>query len=125
MANLDDLSAVIKAAAPPRRQFRLIGPSVALEPGRFAVRRDLAEIAVADRVFAQHYVDPMPRRLARDAVILRRPETGADARGDLKAGDPFYVLDLGRDWAWGRGEVGPVGYVEVAALEQNCDDVNP
>ncbi len=123
MANLDDLSAVIKVAAPPRRQFRLIGPSVSLEPGRFAVRRDLAEIAVADRIFAQHYANPMPHRLQRDAVVFRRPEIGADARGRLSAGDMFYVLDLGAVWAWGRGEVGPVGYVEVAVLEQRPDDL--
>ena len=117
MANSDDLSAGIKAAAPPRRQFRLTGPSVALEHGRYAVRRDFAEIAVADRIFAQHYVEPMPHRLIRDAIVHRRPEVGPDPRGELKAGDAFYVLDLGQEWAWGRGNAGPVGYVQVAALQ--------
>lgn len=116
MANSDDLSAASTAGAPRRRQFRLTGPSVELEPGRFAVRRDLAEIAVADRIFAQHYVEPMPHRLTRNAIVHRRPDISADPRGDLKAGDAFYVLDLGQEWAWGRGEAGPVGYVQVSAL---------
>jgi hypothetical protein len=112
------LSAVTKAAAPPRRQFRLTGPSVELEHGRYAVRRDLAEIAVADRIFAQHYVEPMLHRLTRDSIVHRRPDVSADARGELKNGDSFYVLDLGNDWAWGRGDAGPVGYLPVAALER-------
>lgn len=118
MANSDDLSAVITDAGPPRRQFRLTGPSVELEPGRFAVRRDLAEIDVADRVFAQHYVDPLPRRVARNTVVRRRPELDADARGELGAGAAFYVLDLGAVWAWGRGDGGPVGYVCVSDLDE-------
>jgi hypothetical protein len=111
------LSAGTKAAAPPRRQFRLTGPSVELEPGRYAIRRDLAEIAVADRIFAQHYVEPMAHRLTCNAIVHRRPEVGPDPRGELKAGDAFHVLDLGREWAWGRGDAGPVGYVRVDSLE--------
>jgi len=114
--NSDDLSPESTAAAPPRRQFRLTGPSVELEPGRFAVRRDLAEIAVADRVFAQHYVDPLPMRVKTDTIVRRRPASDADARGSISAGATFYVLDLGMLWAWGRGDAGPVGYVPVCDL---------
>jgi hypothetical protein len=89
---------------------------VPLEAGRYAVRRDLAEIAVADRVFAQHYVEPMLHHLTRDSIVHRRPADDAEARGNLIAGDAFHVLDLGHEWAWGRGDNGPVGYVEVSAL---------
>lgn len=121
--NSDDLSAGTTTAAPQRRQFRLTGPSVVLDPGRYAVRRDLAEIAVADRIFAQHYAEPMPHRLIRDAVVHRRPQADAEARGTLAAGDIFYILDLGHLWAWGRGAAGPVGYVEVTALERPHADV--
>jgi hypothetical protein len=118
LANSDDLSAETTPGAPPRRQFRLTGPSVALEPGRFAVRRDLAEIDVADRIFAQHYAHPMRHRLTRDATVHRRPQRDADARGNLCTGDAFHVFDLGNDWAWGRGDGGPVGYIETVALER-------
>jgi len=119
LANSDSLSAATSPAAKPRRQFRLTGPSVPLETGCHAVRRDLAEIAVADRVFAQHYAEPDPYRLTTDAAVLRRPEYGADVRGELASGDHFHVLDLGRDWAWGRGErVGTVGYLPVTVLER-------
>jgi hypothetical protein len=110
------LSAATTDAPPPRRQFRLTGPSVELEPGRYAVRRDLAEIAVADRVFAQHYVDPLPFRVMCDTVVRRRPASDADLRGELDAGAIFHVLDLGVLWAWGRGDAGPVGYVPVSNL---------
>ncbi len=115
--NSDDSSAAKTAAAPPRRQFRLTGPSVELEPGRYAVRRDLAEIAVADRVFAQHYVKPVAHRLMRDAIVHRRPQVEVETHGQLGAGDIFHVLDIGKEWAWGRGDNGPVGYVQVSALE--------
>ncbi len=118
MANSDDLSAGTTGVAPPRRQFRLTGPSIALEPGRYAVRRDLAEIDVADRIFAQHYAHPMRHRLTRDAVVHKRPQVDAEPRGELVAGDLFNVLDLGQDWAWGRGDTGPVGYVQTTALER-------
>ncbi len=112
--------AVSNSAAPRsrvRRQVRLEGPSVALEAGRFAVRRDLAEIAVADRVFAQHYADALLFRVMTGATVRRRPDAAADARGTLAAGCVFHVFDIGRDWAWGRGADGPVGYVACHDLE--------
>ena len=118
MANSDDSSAETTVAGPPRRQFRLTGPSVALEPGRYAVRRDLAELAVADLVFAQHYVKPMTARLNATTNVYARPAMDSGIVAVLAAGDAFYLIDLGHDWAWGRGEVlGSTGYVAIAALD--------
>ncbi len=118
MANSDDLSAGTTASASPRRQFRLTGPSVALDEGRYAVRRDLAEIAVADRIFAQHYVDPMSARVNRDTTVYLRPATESETVATLTAGDVFNLIDLGHDWAWGRGDArGTVGYVATSALD--------
>lgn len=118
MANSDDLSAVNTAAAPPRKQFRLIGPSVVLESGRYAVRRDLAEITVADRIFAQHYVEPMAVKLHNAATVYARPDTHSDPVATLKAGDAFYLIDLGHEWAWGRGDAsGTIGYVAALVLD--------
>ncbi len=118
MANSDDLSAGTTADAPPRKQFRLDGPSVALEPGRYAVRRDLAEIEVADRIFAQHFVEPMAVVLTAPVLILARPTKSADIVATLAVGDIFLIVDVGHEWAWGRGEaVGTVGYVAAATLD--------
>jgi hypothetical protein len=118
LANSEDLSAETKAAAPPRKQFRLVGPSVALEPGRYAVRRDLAEIAVADRIFAQHFVEPMPVVLKAPTDVLARPGKANEITASLAVGDIFLVVDLGHQWAWGRGErLGTVGYVAASTLD--------
>ncbi len=118
MANSDDLSAGTTAGARPRKQFRLAGPSVALESGRYAVRRDLAEIAVADRVFAQHFVEPMPVVLTKATSILVRPVEGSHVAASLDAGDTFLVVDFGHQWVWGRGErAGTVGYVAASMLD--------
>lgn len=118
MANSDDLSAQTTAAAPPRKQFRLTGPSIPLEPGRYAVRRDLAEIAVADRIFAQHFVEPMPVVLKAPTDILARPGKSNEITASLAVGDVFFVVDLGHQWAWGRGErLGTVGYVAASTLD--------
>lgn len=118
MANSDDLSAETTAAARPRRQFRLTGPSVALEPGRFAVRRDLAEVAVADRVFAQHYVEPLTAKLRTATDIHARPSSDSEIIASLSDGDAFHLIDLGHEWAWGRGEaLWTTGYVAATALD--------
>lgn len=118
MANSDDLSAETTAAAPPRKQFRLTGPSIPLEPGRYAVRRDLAEIAVADRIFAQHFVEPMAVTLKSSTDVLTRPGLGNEVIATLAADEVFLVVDLGHQWAWGRGErLGTVGYVAASVLD--------
>lgn len=91
---------------------------MALEPGRYAVRRDLAEIAVADRIFAQHYVEPMAVKLCAVATVYARPDTNSDPVTTLAAGDAFHLIDLGHEWAWGRGDaLGTIGYVAASALD--------
>jgi hypothetical protein len=105
-------------AAPPRRQFRLTGPSVALDPAHYAVRRDLAELAVADRVFAQHYAEPWTLKVLGDAAVRARPAADSDVLATLAADSVFHVLDATQKWAWGRGEApGTVGYVAASALD--------
>lgn len=91
---------------------------MAVEPGRYAVRRDLAEIAVADRIFAQHFVEPMPVVLKAPTDVFARPGTGNEITASLAAGELFLVVDLGHQWAWGRGErLGTVGYVDASLLD--------
>ncbi|MDF0752810.1 hypothetical protein NLU14_21530, partial [Marinobacter sp. 71-i] len=45
-------------AGPARKRFSLKGRSVPIDPRVDAVRRDLADVRLADRVFAPHYAAP-------------------------------------------------------------------
>ena len=102
----------------PRRQVRLTGPSPTVDPQRVAFRRDLADIALADVVFAQHYAEPMTMRATGLADVRADPTADAGVVASLQPHDDFAVLELGDTWSWGRCcDGGCVGYVETAALE--------
>jgi hypothetical protein len=81
------------------------------------VRPDLADIRLADRVFAPHYAAPMPRTLATDAALRAAPDSNSETLATLAAGDVFEVLELAGGNAWG---VAPgqklVGYIPADAL---------
>ena len=86
-----------------------------LDPRTHAVRRDLADIRLAGQVFAPHFAAPLPCRLARAAALRAAP--AGDVLVELAAGEPFEVLDLSGDVAWGRApEPGLVGYLDRNAL---------
>ena len=83
------------------------------------MRRDLADVRLADRVFAPHYAAPMPRRLAAAASLRSSALADSDVLAQLKPGDVFEVLELAGQSAWGTApETGLVGYVDIAALEE-------
>ena len=101
----------------PRKLIELTGPSVPVDPRLHAVRRDLAEYDLADRVFAQQYAVPIVARTVRAVPIHEMPRADAEVVATLVLGTSFHVLDVGREWAWGRGDMpGSVGYVIVDAL---------
>lgn len=101
----------------PRKVIHLSGPSVPVDSKNFAVRRDLAEISLADTVFAQHYAVPMAMSANREVPIHAAPRADADVVATLAIDTTFHVLDIGKDWAWGRGDAnGTVGYVAADAL---------
>ncbi|WP_243445921.1 C40 family peptidase [Polymorphobacter arshaanensis] len=83
-----------------------------------AVRNDLADIALADRVIAPRYVQPLPMHCATAVAMLRgAPDTAATATSALLYGEAFAVFDIDNGWAWGQcAHDGYVGYVEAAAL---------
>jgi hypothetical protein len=90
---------------------------VPVDPHQFAVRRDLAELDLADKVFAQHYAVPMPYRANREVPVHAQPRADSDVVATLGIEDVFHVLDIGGAWAWGRGDAdGSVGYVVADAL---------
>ncbi|WP_343892880.1 SH3 domain-containing protein [Sphingomonas oligophenolica] len=88
------------------------------DPLTNAVRRDVADIRLADRVFAPHYAAPMPRRVAVEASLLGSTEQEAPILAMLRPGEIFEVLDLAGGNAWGIAVAhNLVGYVDAGALE--------
>ena len=88
-----------------------------IDADAFACRRDLAEIALAGRVFAQHYAVPLRHIVKREVPIHKGPRADSDCVATLGIDDSFHVLDIGNDWAWGRGHAhGTTGYVVADAL---------
>ncbi|WP_366926576.1 SH3 domain-containing protein [Sphingomonas sp. LM7] len=82
-----------------------------------AVRRDLADIRLADRVFAPHYAAPMPRTLAAPAELRSGSAADSDVMAQLAAGDVFEVLEFAGNHAWGVAPgVGLVGYIPAVTL---------
>jgi hypothetical protein len=97
--------------------FALTGPSNLPDARFHAYRRDLADCALADRVIASHYAEPLDRVLARPATLRAGPSEDAEALAELAAGDPFAMLDNGLGWAWGyAGTDRIVGYVPDHAI---------
>ncbi len=102
---------------PPRKSFALSGPTVSLDPKYNAVRPDLADLRLAEYVFAPHYAAPI-------AMIVHEAAAMRDAAGEagtivatLAAGTGFDMLDVSGGYAWGVCEAsGLVGYVARAAL---------
>ena len=106
---------------PPTRisaeQFALAGPSNPPDPAVNAYRKDLADIALAGRVIASHYAEPVERVFASRARLLSGPSDGCDIVGEIDAGERFLMLDDTLGWAWGyAGEQRRVGYVRSEAL---------
>jgi cell wall-associated NlpC family hydrolase len=108
------------APARPRsaERFHLAGPSVLLDPRVHAVRPDIADIGLADRVFAPHYAAPEAVACAAASAMLRAsPDDGAVAVSQLAFGETFAVVDQSGGWAWGYGlHDRYVGYVRADAL---------
>jgi hypothetical protein len=90
---------------------------VRLDPRTHAVRGDLADVRLADRVFAPHYAAPIECLVARGTPLLAKPDGGETAI-DLHAGETFEMLELTGAYAWGIAPAsGLVGYCDRAALE--------
>ena len=86
------------------------------DPRRHAYRADLADVALAGRVIASHYAEPLERRLKRPSALLAEPCAESETLAQLSPGDLIRMLDNSRGWAWGYGPDGQVGYVASAAV---------
>ncbi|MBB3692960.1 SH3 domain-containing protein [Sphingomonas sp. BK580] len=101
----------------PRSGFTLTGRSRTLDPRTHAVRADIADVRLADQVFAPHYAAPLRRSLAEATPLREGRDPAATALADLPAGAPFDVLDVTGDVAWGIAvDQNLVGYVDAAAV---------
>lgn len=97
--------------------YPLAGPSNLPDPATHAYRADLADVALAGRVIASHYAEPLGRQVVHSAALLAAPDDGSLAVAALAAGETMRVLDVTGGWAWGYSPGGLVGYVRYSALE--------
>jgi hypothetical protein len=104
--------------SPDPQHFALDGPSVVLDPRLNAWRSDIADIALADRLFAPHYAEALTRACGIIPAMVRSgPSDEADAVSQLLPGEEFAVLDITGGWAWGYCRLDHrVGYVEAIGL---------
>ena len=100
------------------KRFTLSGPSADLDPRYHAYRGDLADEALASRLFAPHYAAPVTRHGGGTAVSMHAQAADeAETLGALQPGEAFALLDITGDWAWGyRASDHLVGYLRAAEL---------
>jgi len=79
------------------------------------VRDDLADVALADRVFAPHYVRGLAQTLKVAADIHKCPSSDSENLGALAAASQIEVFDINGGWAWVRSRLGP-GYIRADAI---------
>ena len=93
------------------------GRSKGLDPRTHAVRGDLADVRLAEYVFAPHYAAPLTRVVAREAVLRAERDPCSEALLPLAPGDVFEVLEFAGDCAWGVAPASKlVGYLPTDRL---------
>jgi hypothetical protein len=107
-----------RSARRPAERFRLTGPSARLDLRVNAVRRDIADLALATHIFAPHYAQPQSCAIAASSAMLREEAAeGARAVSQLLHGEGFAAIDISGGWAWGYGlHDRYVGYVRADLL---------
>lgn len=110
-----------RIADAPRGGYPLAGPSDLPDPRTHAYRKDLADAALAGRVIASHFAEPLARVLVKATPLLVEPADNGEVLANLNAGNSFRMLDNSRGWAWGyAGEEQLVGYVRADALNSQA-----
>ncbi|MEO6042055.1 MAG: C40 family peptidase [Croceibacterium sp.] len=83
-------------------QYALSGPAKVRDARITPIRGDLADIALAGKLFAPHYVVPMERMVTAPFSALRKtPHDDTEMTSELLHGERFMVLDIAGSWAWG------------------------
>lgn len=82
------------------------------------MRGDLADVRLAEQVFAPHYAAPMPTVALCDAPVFTDRNL-SQPLAQLAAGDVFDVLELAGHHAWGLVRAtNVVGYVDRTVLDK-------
>ena len=114
---IDPSSAKPRPTPTSASEFILSGPSDLPDPEYSAYRKDLADVALAARVIASHYAEPLSRTIGAPTALRSAPSDDATDIGALTAGQPFALLDDSVGWAWGyAGAERRVGYVRSDSL---------
>jgi hypothetical protein len=99
-------------------EFSLSGPFDPPDPNFNAYRKDLADVALAGRVIASHYAEPLGRVISHATSLRDLPSDEVAIIRQLAPGDSFELLDDGVGWAWGyAGDDRRVGYIRTDALD--------
>lgn len=89
-----------------------------IDPRTDAARRDLADVRLADRVFAPHYAAPLAHLVTAAVPLRAAKDADSETLAELAPGDLFEVLELSAGTAWGRSPAkGLVGYVDAGHLK--------
>ena len=101
-----------------QQRFVLSGPVADYDPRVTPIRGDLADIALAGRFFAPHYVAPQLHRAKADGAMLRKAGNhDAEAVSQILPGESFALLDSAGDWGWGySGHDSYCGYVRLDSI---------
>ena len=86
------------------------------DPATNAYRKDLADTALAGRVIASHYAEPLLRHVTADTVAHLAPSTDSTPVAEVAAGARFRMLDCALGWAWGYLDDGRVAYLDAGAV---------
>jgi cell wall-associated NlpC family hydrolase len=99
-----------------RQNFSLTGHSIAFDPRIDAVRDDLADVKLADRLFAPHYAQGTPMAcVVPHSAVCEAPD--GPQITELLNGEHFMVLDVSGGWSWGYcAHDHYVGYLKADAL---------
>lgn len=104
---------------PARKSFALQGRTVGLDPRTNAVRPDLADVRLAEYVFAPHYAAPLPYRTSMAVTLREGRPVDSMVLAELAPGETFEVLELAGGHAWGIApHLGLVGYCDAGVLER-------
>ena len=112
------------SAAPVQQRFVLSGPVADYDPRVTPIRGDLADIALAGRFFAPHYVTPQLHRAKAGGAMLRKAGShDAEAVSQILPGEGFALLDSAGDWGWGYSRHdGYCGYVRLDAITREAPE---
>ena len=105
-------------------QYALSGPARVRDPRVTPIRGDLADIALAGKLFAPHYAVPMERMVvAPYAAVRKANRADAEQISELLHGERFMMLDIVAGWAWGYcAHDGYNGHVRLEELGEPAGD---